>query len=150
MRYALAVLILLTLGCNQSSNYKLTALGKPADFSVLINQFNSDLAKMGKPPLASDIQFYSFDAESKTGYVLHGFCSRTPDGKKAISLSADPNDLTVTDYIYFVHEIGHCAYGKGHDDSSINIMNTIKNANMRSMFLDEVTRLSLIREMLDN
>ncbi len=147
MRYVLAVLLLLALGCNQSSNYKLTALGEPSDFSILVNQLNSDLAKIGEPPIPGNISYYAWNEQGYGRFNLDGLCSKDQNGNVAISLNVDINDLTVSDYIMFVHEIGHCVYSKGHDDSSINIMNSAKSADMRAMFLDEPTRLHLIKEI---
>lgn len=126
------------------------SLGEPADFSIFVNQLNSDLAKIGHGPIPNDISYYAWNEQGYSTYNLHGYCSRDSSGNKAISLNVDMNDITVNDYIFFVHEIGHCVYGKHHNESGIGIMNSVKSADMRSMFLDEPTRLQLIKDMIEN
>lgn len=127
------------------------SLGEPANFSVLVNQMNSDLAKIGYQPIPENINYYAWNEQGfSTAYNLDGLCSKDVDGNTAISLNADVNDLTLTDYIVFVHEIGHCVYGKHHIEGEVNIMNSSRSADIRPLFLDEPTRLQMIKDMIEN
>lgn len=141
-----------SLSCQQQgSNYQVRSLGEPADFSVLVNQMNSDLAKIGYPPIPDNINYYAWNEQGfSEAYNLDGLCSKDSDGNTAVSLNVDVNDLTVSDYIVFVHEMGHCVYGKHHVEGEVNIMNSVKSADIRSMFYDEPTRLQMIKEMIEN
>lgn len=151
MKYVFALLILVSMGCQQQSSYRVQTLGEPADFSVLVNQMNSDLAKIGYPPIPNNINYYAWNEQGFSAtYNLDGLCSRDSDGNVAVSLNVDVNDLGVSDYVMFVHEIGHCVYGKHHVEGEINIMNSVKSADIRTMFYDEPTRLQMIKEMIEN
>lgn len=151
MRYVFLLLILFNLGCQQQGgNYQIKTLGEPADFSIFVNQLNSDLAKIGKDPLPNNIKYYAWNEQGFSSYNLDGYCSKDSYGNPAVSLNVDMNDIGVSDYVMFVHEIGHCVYGKHHEDGGVNIMNAVRSADMRSMFLDEPTRLQLIKEMIEN
>lgn len=151
MKYVFALLILVSMGCQQQSGYKIQTLGEPADFSIFENQLNSDLSKIGYPPIPAGIKYYAWNQQGfSSTYNLDGLCSQDSLGNKSISLNVDMNDIGVSDYIMYVHEVGHCIYGKEHVEGEVNIMNSTRSADIRSMFYDETTRLQLIKEMIEN
>lgn len=145
----LLALSLLLTGCNACKSSPVI-FGDKADLSIFMNQMNSDLQKIGQPIITEKINYYVYRKElAPQQFKYEGYCS-TVNGEKHISLSVDLNDIGVSDYLTFVHEIGHCIYNKKHDDSKPNIMTTNRHPDVFNQFKIESERLRLIREMINN
>jgi hypothetical protein len=98
----------------------------------LKDQLYSDMASIGKiQDLETiDVYFYDYDPnnpKSENG----GFCSQTATDRQ---ISVRRYGFELNTYISFVHEVGHCLLGKGHDDSSPQIMNTSENMEVLNAF----------------
>lgn len=143
MKY-LIILSLLFASCAPMPEYKAKFFGVRTDISIYTQKFNSELALLNRPPI--NVNFIQFYSQPKSNGIYDGLCSKGSDGIK-VSIVMPDKEFNLYSYYIYIHEIGHCYFGKHHKMGPY-IMNPEPYLFMSGDFYDETKRLKQIEDMI--
>lgn len=150
MRLFLALIILLTFGCNKTGVFGTDT----KEYDKYLTQFNDDLMSLGYPPVdfsqTQIIKTEKFKDElSADAYCPH--VAVKSGGAITLFVSENMKVYSDTGKAYMIyHELGHCVLGLQHKDGNNLMSPMIGTLALWSNQFNEENRLSYLKEMLES